>query len=271
MTSYEFDKANSIGVMSVATNIYLEYWKDMVRSADLVTNADDNVCFFVFTDKPYEIKDFIIKCKNVSIQVFEIPSYRWPEATLLRYEIFNTFFDEMKTDHLMHLDADMIINSNPWKSIKSQVELNYICLVQHPGFWRPEGIERLYLYARNPKLAYQDLFMQIKVGGRGAWDRNPNSQAFVNRKKRIDYFCGGAWFGTRDSIKGLVQSLAQQVSIDLKNNVIASWHDESHINKWATENNFGTVNPEYCFDETYLQVKMLKPKIIAVRKLQKTR
>jgi hypothetical protein len=271
MPSSELDKGTSIGVMSVATNIYLEYWKDMVSSADLVTNVDDNVCFYVFTDNSSEVENFISKCRNVTIQAFEIPGYGWPEATLLRYEIFTRFMKEITTDHLMHLDADMIVSSNPWNLVKSEVEKSGICLVQHPGFWRPKGAQKLYLYLRNPKLVYQDLLMQIKIGGRGAWDRNPKSQAYVARKKRVDYFCGGTWFGTRDSIRDLVLTLAQQVSADLENDIIASWHDESHINKWATENNFGVVNPEFCFDETYTQVKMLKPKIIAVRKLDKTR
>jgi hypothetical protein len=261
----------TIGVMSVATNLYLDYWKAMVQSAEIVSKIEDQVTFFVFTDNPSEVRNFSQILSNVKVKAFEISPYGWPEATLLRYQVFDSQIDQMDTDLLMHLDADMLFSSNPWSRIKQKLVTEKVCLVLHPGFWRPTGRGRLALYLRYPLLAYKDMRVKIKQGGLGAWESDPKSKAFVSRKLRKEYFCGGTWFGTREAINELITELAQQVSDDLANNYIAIWHDESHINNWATENRHTIENPELCFDETYPQIRNLTPSIIAVRKIEKTR
>jgi hypothetical protein len=113
--------------------------------------------------------------------------------------------------------------------------------------------------------------MTIRVGGIGAWEMRPQSAAFVPRECRTQYFCGGTWFGPRHDIGEMLKGLSNQVSEDKNNGMIAKWHDESHLNKWANENRHTVSSPELCFDETYPQLKKLKPSIIAVRKKEKTR
>lgn len=257
--------------MSVATNLYIEYWKRMVQSAESVSKIEDQVTFFVFTDNPKSAEIFAKDIKNVAVRVFRIEPYGWPEATLLRYAIFGSQIHQMKSDILMHLDADMLIARNPWSRVRSRLVAEKICLVMHPGFWRPVGVQRVALYASRPMLAYKDLRMKIKEGGLGAWEKNPNSGAYVPRKLRKNYFCGGTWFGKNEAIKDLLKRLERQVSSDRDRNITAKWHDESHINNWATENRHTIENPELCFDETYPQIRNLTPAIIAVRKIEKTR
>ena len=132
-------------------------------------------------------------------------------------------------------------------------------------------MSRVLLYVARPVLAYKDMRLRIKRGGLGAWECDVKSTAFVARESRTKYFCGGTWFGKRDSIIDLVNSLSTRVGEDLEKNIIAIWHDESHINRWAIENHHGDETPDLCFDETYAQIKKFKPSIIAVRKSEKTR
>jgi hypothetical protein len=261
----------TIGIMSVATNLYLDYWKRMVQSAESVSKIEDQVTFFVFTDDPENAEIFAQDLKNVAVKAFGIEPYGWPEATLLRYAIFSSQIDEMKSDILMHLDADMLFSTNPWSRVRSKLVREKICLVLHPGFWRPMGAQRIVLYASHPILACKDLRIRIKEGGLGTWEENPKSEAYVSRKLRKNYFCGGTWFGKNEAIKDLLKKLEHQVSSDRDRNITAKWHDESHINNWATENRHTIENPELCFDETYPQIRNLTPSIIAVRKFEKTR
>ena len=265
------DNPSSIGVMSVATNIYLEYWKAMVLSADEVTKVQDKVTFFVFTDDLKALEEFKKRLINIKVQAFEILPLRWPEATLLRYQIFDSNFEHLTTDLLMHLDADMLFKSNPWNRIKNNLAAKPICLVEHPGYWRPKGTKKIILYLSNPLLFYRDLRLHIKYGGIGAWEKNKLSTAYIEKSKRTKYFCGGNWFGERIAIGKLLKTLAYAVDSDLKQNMIATGHDESHINKWSTENPHGIENPELCFVETYPQIKKLKSIIIAVVKTESTR
>lgn len=261
----------SIGVMTVATNIYFDYWQKMVASADERSIESDRITFFVFTEQIQKLKVFSKTLKNVKVIGFKVFPYGWPDATLLRYQIFSEQYSTMNTDVLMHLDADMIFVSNPWENVRRLVANNQICLVQHPGFWRSKGLSRVTFYLGHPLAIYKDLRMKIRLGGIGAWETRPQSQAFVPRKLRRQYFCGGTWFGQRQTIGEMLEVLRDQVSEDKKIEVTAKWHDESHLNKWAVKKNINTFSPELCFDETYPQLKKLTPSIIAVRKKEKTR
>jgi len=257
--------------MSVATNIYFEYWKKMVQSADEISAESDQITFFVFTEHVQKIEAFSRTLQNVKVKGYEVVPFRWPDATLLRYQIFSEKYPSLDADVLMHLDADMIFASNPWENVRRLVANNQICLVQHPGFWRSKGVSRVIFYLRHPLTAYKDLRIMIRMGGIGAWETRPQSAAFVPRESRNQYFCGGTWFGPRRDIGEMLERLSLQVSEDRNNGMIAKWHDESHLNKWANENSHMVSSPELCFDETYPQLKKLKPSIIAVRKKEKTR
>lgn len=261
----------SIGVMTVATNIYFDYWQKMVESADEQSIQSDQITFFVFSEQIQKINAFSKTLKNVKVIGFPIIPYGWPDATLLRYQIFRDHYSKMNTEVLMHLDADMFFASSPWKIVRQLMSNNQICLVQHPGFWRSKGLSRATFYLRHPFAMYKDLRMKISLGGIGAWETRPQSKAFVPRKLRRRYFCGGTWFGPRQAIGEMLEELSDQVSKDQKIEVIAKWHDESHLNKWATQKSINTFSPELCFDETYPQLKKLTPSIIAVRKKVKTR
>ena len=261
----------SIGVMTVATNIYFDYWQKMVTSADERSFESDEITFFVFTEQIQKIEAFSKTLKNVKVIGFKVIPYSWPDATLLRYQIFSSQYSNMNADVLMHLDADMIFASNPWEKVRQLVANNQICLIRHPGFWRSNGLSRVSFYLRHPLTMYKDLRMKIGLGGIGSWETRPQSKAFVPRKLRRLYFCGGTWFGPRQAIGEMLEELSAQVLEDKKIEIIAKWHDESHLNKWAAQKSFNTFSPELCFDETYPQLKKLMPSITAVRKKDKIR
>jgi hypothetical protein len=263
--------SSSIGIMTIATNLYLDYWKELVKSADSVTSKSDLVTFFVFTDNPESVKDFANDIINVDVCAIEVPSYKWPEATLLRYQVFLENFEKIEADILIHLDADMAINKNPWHRICENLAQNEICLVRHPGFWRSNSFKKLFIYLQNPNLLVGDIKQEISKGGLGAWEDNAESDAFVPRSRRRKYFCGGVWFGRREPIRALLRELSTATENDLGKGIIAVWHDESHLNRWVSQNIYGEESPELCFDETYPQLHGLSPYITAVRKTLKTR
>ena len=57
----------SIGVMTVATNIYFDYWQKMVISADKRSTQTDQITFFVFTEQIQKIDAFSKTLKNVKL------------------------------------------------------------------------------------------------------------------------------------------------------------------------------------------------------------
>jgi hypothetical protein len=261
----------TIGVVSVATNIYLNYWKQMVSSANSLTKKSDLVTFTVFTDNPIEAIKFGNTLDNIKVEVFQIPAYRWPDATLLRYSIIEDHYSDLKTDILVYLDADMLIVANPWESVKRSLANEGMCFVQHPGYWRPNKLKRILFYFAEPSRLLADVLIWTSNGGIGAWEKDKRSKAFVPRNKRKRYYCGGIWFGKRKSFLHLIRELSENTKFDSANSIIARWHDESHLNFWSSQNTHAFVSPEFCFDDSYKYLNELSPVVLAVRKKERTR
>jgi hypothetical protein len=173
---------------------------------------------------------------------------------------------EIHEELLMHLDADMLVKAD-FSTLITQSKLNGgIGLVRHPGFYRPPLTGRFRLYFNSPLLLIRDLRYLVFTGSLGSWETSRESTAFVPRALRKNYFCGGTWFGLNSQFKGLIQDLKLQVEIDSQNGVLALWHDESHLNRWAAYNLHTSFPPSLCFDESYLQLRGLPNFITAVDK-----
>ena len=256
----------SVGILTVATNKYVEYWEELATSLDECCPPDGpKVKMHVFTDQVERAELHARSLQHVSVETYEIESYKWPEATLFRYRIFEKYLPDIHEELLMHLDADMKIEKWFVGDIPSHLNQG-IGLVSHPGYYRPKSWSKASFYLKNIRKIWADSRMRLVEGGIGSWDKNRDSLAFVSRRKRDSYVCGGTWMGSRKSIIKLVSELSQKVEEDQARDVIALWHDESHLNRWSAQNNFTLLNPEFCYDGSYPGLGSLTPLIRAIDK-----
>jgi hypothetical protein len=259
------DRQVSLGVMTIATNSYVEHWKRQAASIDGLDHSGLDVTLHVFTDDLASIREFS-KDLVVKVVAYSIPSYRWPEATLYRYRIFHDHRDSLTQDILMYLDADMLVNQGFSKVGLTKPLRSGVCLVKHPGYYRPTALSLLKLYMKDPRLAVADLLLYVSHGGIGSWEHNTRSLAYVPRSLRKRYFCGGIWWGLRHDILALCTLLASRVSQDETQGQQAVWHDESHLNWWASQNSSGIETPRYCYAAGYPQLEDLELFVTAVDK-----
>ena len=255
----------TLGVITVATNRYVDFWADQARSFAANPSHDLDITLHVFTDQP-NVAESVASTIPISVVVHEIPDYKWPHASLYRFKLIDEFKENLTEDFLMHLDADMLVKAPITSSQLSNPLVNGICLVRHPGYFRPSGLSRLFFYFRNPMSAIGDLVTLLREGSLGAWETNRRSLAFVPKKDRKEYFCGATWWGLRADILRLSGTLSSRISEDEDNNVTAVWHDESHLNWWASNNNHGQVDSRFCFSVGYPQLEGIPNIIEAVDK-----
>jgi hypothetical protein len=265
------DTKISIGIVSIATNKYMEYWKDLVLSADKLLFPDADVTFHVFTENPQEAERLQSQLIFKKIVAHKIEPYTWPEATLLRYKVIKEHANLLKHDYLMHLDADMLVNGLVETNILVSPSPTNMTLVLHPGFWRPTGVNRVNFYFLNPSFVIRDLRMLVNIGALGSWENDANSLAYVGRKWRKKYFCGAVWLGKRENFIDMAEELAFNTEEDLKKGIIATWHDESHLNNWASKNGFQALSPTYCFYPPYVNLMGLPNKMEAVDKQKESK
>lgn len=255
----------TLGIVTVATNHYIHYWEKMVESFHKNV-SEFELTFHVFTEQLENVEVFCKLHPEISVKVHKIEALGWPLATLYRYKLINSVSDELSEMILMHLDADMLVRAKFDLSFSEDLWKGGIGLVAHPGFWRPRGPELVKLYLRHPRKIVEDFRSIAENGGLGSWCDNPASTSFVPKKMRSAYYCGGTWMGRNTEFKKMISDLDDSVSQDEKSGVMATWHDESHLNKWATSNLHSTLTPSYCYDPSYPQLKSLKEIIRAVDK-----
>jgi hypothetical protein len=179
---------------------------------------------------------------------------------LSRYEIYSSYAHEINADVLCHIDADMLFLANPYEFLNPEEWKNGVALVAHPGYFRNSSSEVSLLQK------CKDLSRKIKIGGLGTWETNRKSTSFVRRSRRNAYICGGSWMAKKEKFIALVSKLHKNTEEDLEHGVIAKWHDESHLNRWASENEFTMLNPSFCYDSSYKWLTGLPEIIRAVRK-----
>jgi hypothetical protein len=245
----------------VATNTYIQRWKD--TALDLEENSFkqvSDVVIHLYTNQEEEAarfaKSFLTRIKLV---IHKIDGWGWPEATLFRYRFFIDTESQLEQQFLLYLDSDMRVVGDIGEVVLSLQKLDGIGVVSHPGFFRPKGIEKLKFYFRSPAFVLRDIKITFQSSSHlGAWEKDSRSTAYVKRSLRTSYAHGAIWFGHRDNLLAMCRTLSTRIQMDLGNDLIARWHDESHLN-W-----FIATSPHKIFDnrlswvENYKNLENLK-------------
>jgi hypothetical protein len=256
----------NITLISIATDRYIDYWVDLVRSSYNKFAPDKKYNWILFTNKEKTIPKDIVQYFGDKLRIFHIEHKPWPYVTLDRYKYIYDIKEFITGDVIVYIDADMkfVANFDPLDQldVKSGQDLAF---VQHPGFYRA-SFKALPFSVINLVTQIKDLWDKLFVGGLGSWERRKISTAYVPYSKRKKYYIGAIWFGSRAKILEMCYELMQQIDIDGNKNVMAKWHDESHLNAYAVRNKHVIVNPSYCFVSSYKQLSDLKPIVEAVDK-----
>lgn len=221
-----------VAILYICTGKYEVFWKDFFNSYEENFLPNTSKEYFVFTDAEKLYRE------NECDRIHKIYQERlgWPDDTLMRYHMFDTI-----SDRLVLFDYIFFMNAN-CKCVTRIGEREFlpaekdIVVVQHPGTYR-------------------------KTPRQFTYDRNPKSTAYIKRGQGQYYVCGGINGGKAATYIELIKELKKNVDIDKENNVVARWHDESHINRYILEHdNWMILPPSYCYAEGWdlpFEVKIL--------------
>jgi len=159
----------------------------------------------------------------------------WPLITLFRYKTFIDYQNQYDVDYLFYLDIDVDIKRDINKDI-----LSNFCVIEH------------WCYS----------------GRRGTPETNPKSKACIFKHEPLTYVCGGFFGGKKDYFLHMCNLLYSNIVEDYNNNIIAVWHDESHLNRFVVNNkkDINILHPSYMSAITELYPE---PKIIPYSNPQK--
>lgn len=205
-------KTKKVGFVVIATNDYIQFLEPLIESADKYFLPNQEVTYFIFTNKKLSIKS------NREIITINVKHKNWPWMTLGRYKIFDENSDILsKMDYIYYCDVDM-----RFVDVVGDEILSDRVATQHPGYY----------------------------GKRGTPETNKKSLAYISESESMQYFAGGFNGGSSTEYLKMSKKLSKNIDIDYQNKIIAIWHDESHMNRYFTDNPPTKIlSPSYCYAE----------------------
>ena len=222
-----------ICILTIATNKYLQFVEKLYDDIAEKFVPGAEIDCLLFTD--HEIEE-----TSDNVRVHYIDHEPWPMPTLKRYNYFVKEKDYiLEHDYCFYLDADMRIDAPVGEEVLSD-----LVATQH---------------------GYQSMHPKEQM----SYDRNPECLAYVAPGDGVTYYAGGFNGGKTTKFMEMAEVIADRVNKDLEKDIIALWHDESHMNRYMIDNPPTlALNPEYCYAEEFIgtQYPFQNPKIIALKK-----
>lgn len=230
-----------VGVCLIATGKYKQFVRPLMESINKNFLLNHDITIFLFSDdKRYENENGL----RIKLIKTEIPSYRFPEATLLRYQIFNNNKDKFQgMDFLFYMDVDMSVVGE----VGDEILGTGLTAVHHPGYYVSKGW--------------------------GSPNNSEQSLSYLPKEKQTEYFAGGFQGGQATTYLSICAELSERIADDTSRGVMAEWHDETFWN-FALKNTAHQIkkfDPSYCMVEQQNLRELwgiadLQPKIIALAK-----
>ena len=219
-----------IGILYICTWRYVVFWEDFYKSSETYFCKDEEceIYYFVFTDS----KKIKFESNKRVHKIYQ-EHFKWPFPTLHRFKTFNKSKNRYKDmDYLYFFNANMLFVDYVGKEIFPDKNKSY-SFCQHPGFYGKERSQFPY-------------------------EEDKKSLAFVSKEEGKIYFMGSLNGGIRTEYLKVCEILEKKIDLDYKNKIIAIWHDESHLNRFAIDNEerIKVLNPSFAFiDEANLPFK----------------
>ena len=196
----------TVAILYIATGRYTVFWKYFYESAEkyLLNNCLKH--YFVFTDNSEDIAG---KSRG-NVTCIQQNKLGWPFDTLMRFDIFLSIKDQLEA-----FDYIFFFNGN--SEIVSEITSDDLL---------PLTEDQKLVFAHQPHMFH---LSKRKF----TYDRNPESSAYIPNGQGQYYFMGGINGGDTSAYLEMCEKLNQNIKSDLEKDVIALWHDESHLNKYA--------------------------------------
>ncbi len=226
-----------IAILYICTGKYKVFWNDFYTSAESKFLPNVHKEYFVFTDA----KEIAFEKENARIHKIYQKNLGWPGNAIKRYHIFEKSLGMFKDfDYIFFFNANCV-----FQEIISEDEIlpcdtqNFTACL-HPSYYN-----------------ISNLFFN--------YERNIKSTAYIKTGEGEHYFQSALTGGRSKDFVDAILTMKKNIDIDLKNKIIAVWHDESHWNRFLVgRKDIKVLSPAYLYPENY--VLPFDKKIITIDK-----
>ncbi len=210
-----------VGILYICTGKYDVFWDGFYQSAEKYLMPDIEKHYFIFTDSD-QIKE--------TDRIHKIYQERlgWPKDTLMRFHLFLNIEETLnRMDYLFFFNANYtFIQTITTAELLPSKEEHYLTGQIHP-------------------VAYHKKRAQYN------YESDPKSTAYVADNEGTYYFAGGLIGGRTQEFLQMCRQLKENIDKDFANDIVARWHDESHINKYFSTRTPKRLHPGYCYPQDW--------------------
>jgi len=215
-----FFRPKTVGLICICTGKYIQFLENFLLSAENNFLPNHKKEYFIFTDSQLDNPD------PSKFHIIHQDKLGWPFDTLNRFHMINRISSSLESiDYMYFCNANLIINDIIDENIFPDSGQDMVG-VNHPGQYQQSNIEFTY-------------------------DRNPDSLAYIPLGEGKHYYQGCLFGGTKDAFLKMSKQLQENIDIDLNKDIIALWHDESHLNRYFLDNPPKILDPSYANPEAF--------------------
>lgn len=223
-----------VAVLNISISEYVCFWEEFYKTAKKNFMTDCEKEFFVFTDS-----DYIYGLKNEDVHKYYQEDMGWPFNTMKRFQMFRRILADLEEfDYVFFINGNAVFKH----PLTSKIIIKDVITVEHPGFH----------FAKSSSAPFE---------------RRSDSRAKVEYGQERKYVQGAFYGAKYSAFCQMVEELDDLTEADLKENIVAVWHDESFLNHYvAVHDNIQILGWQYLKYEEY--VMPYKP-IIELRNKRK--
>ena len=204
----KFESKKTIGIYYIATGIYKNNFNPFIKSINNFF-PQYNKKIILLSDGLEEYIDY--QENNIHIEHHYIEDHPWPIVALFRFHYLVKY--KVNCDYIFFINSNSMILPN---KLYNWFDENKINVTKH------------FSYRSGIKTTYELLLPS---------DDNPNSTSYIGNINYI--YCQSGFFGGPSNlIYYMCKDIITMIDIDLKNNIIAKWHDETYFNKWLYDKQY---------------------------------
>ena len=230
-----------VAISFLGTGKYLDFLPNYYENIEKYFLPNTEKTILAFTDG--EIDD-----TPENLKVFSQEHLDWPYITLKRFHIIDKAREEiLNHDWFVFIDGDALV----------------VDRIDEEDFFTDKP-----LFGVHHPCHYLKMRPHNKLPGSFEISESSNAALDLDKYQPEVYYQGCFWGGKSKEVIEMIDELKDRIDDDLKRNVIAVWHDESHLNKYFIENSsmVHTYGPEYAYPELFKDQCTFNPKIVHLAK-----
>ena len=214
-----------ISILTIATGKYPIFLDGLIDSSENHFMLGHEKEYFVFTDS-MEYKNKITD----KVNIIEQRHLGWPYDTMMRFHMFLSIKERLlEFDYVFFLNANMIFERNVGVEILPSEENSYLVGVKHPGFHL--GIS----------IGWDGDLKEIEF----PYERNDRISCHIKKGDGSHYFQGCFNGGRSTEWVEMCKCLSEMTDLDISNDLIPIWHDESYLNWYFSKRKVKALPPAY--------------------------